>query len=468
MTSSGCDSAPWKPPVEVDQPRRIGAVVAVDGLVIVTDTEDRTAGRREQTDQHQVRGREILELVDEEGAAGRLRDPARVGLCQQDLDRPVDLVIEVDRTLPVECCSILRPHLGQTVDIAAIPSLGVHRCDEAQTNEAERIDPRRERIDVELARCLHEPAQQSPHVGLVDRAPSPSLGRERSRTVDDRRRDRVQGADVEAREIGRTFTHLLLCPLVERNERQRRRWEVPTSQQMAGSFGQYPGLAGTGRSNDARHPCWMGDGRQLVRRQRRFAAVRRGRKESAVLDLYGVHHVDAVDRRGETDGPTVEPRHASVGRRDVAVVGASRRTSRQGTVDDGPPPDVAVPGIDRVRPDQMVQFVVLECVLHPQNEWLSVGCRRRLPIEVDGERDDDANAAPGRPSQRLDRLRRGIDGRAIDLDPFAPDPVVGYGLPCGNDDIPSEDRRSAPGRDIGHHLIRGVVAALAGIVLVRS
>ena len=61
---------------EVDQPGRIGAVVAVDRLVVVAHPEHRAAGRRQQPDEQQVGGREVLELVDEHQPARTLRGHA--------------------------------------------------------------------------------------------------------------------------------------------------------------------------------------------------------------------------------------------------------------------------------------------------------------------------------------------------------------------------------------------------------
>ena len=58
---------------EVDQPAGIGAVVAVDRLVVVAHAEHRAVGPGEQPDEQQVGRREVLELVDEQQPAGPLR-----------------------------------------------------------------------------------------------------------------------------------------------------------------------------------------------------------------------------------------------------------------------------------------------------------------------------------------------------------------------------------------------------------
>ncbi len=110
---------------EVDQPRRIGAVVAVDRLVVVADAEHVAARCGEQADQQQVRGREILELVDEHHTTRPLRGTPGVGLRQQHEQGPIDLIVEVDRALSFEPAAERRPHAGQPVDVAVVLLLGL-------------------------------------------------------------------------------------------------------------------------------------------------------------------------------------------------------------------------------------------------------------------------------------------------------------------------------------------------------
>ena len=80
---------------------RIGAVVAVDRLVVVADAEHAAIGTGQQPNEQQVGGREVLELVDEQHAAGALGREAGPWLAEQDLDRPHDLLVEVERPLPL-------------------------------------------------------------------------------------------------------------------------------------------------------------------------------------------------------------------------------------------------------------------------------------------------------------------------------------------------------------------------------
>ena len=115
----------WEQRGEVDQPRRVGAVVAVDRLVVVADAEHLAARCGEQADQQEVRRREVLELVDEHDTTRPLGGAPGVGLCQQHEQGPVDLVVEVDRALSFEPAAERRPHAGEAVDVAVVLLLGL-------------------------------------------------------------------------------------------------------------------------------------------------------------------------------------------------------------------------------------------------------------------------------------------------------------------------------------------------------
>ena len=62
---------------EVDQPLRVCAVEAVDRLVVVAYAEHAAVGSREQSHQQQMRGSQVLELVDQQHPAGALRGGPR-------------------------------------------------------------------------------------------------------------------------------------------------------------------------------------------------------------------------------------------------------------------------------------------------------------------------------------------------------------------------------------------------------
>ena len=80
----------------VDEEAGVGAGVAVDALVVVADAEHVEAGQRQQAQQQDVGRGEVLELVDEQVAAGALQLAAERAVAEQRLDRGVDLLVEVD------------------------------------------------------------------------------------------------------------------------------------------------------------------------------------------------------------------------------------------------------------------------------------------------------------------------------------------------------------------------------------
>ena len=74
-----------------------------------------------------------------------------IGLREQHEQRPVDLIVEVDRTLPFEPRSERRPDAGQPVDVAVVLLLGLLGRHETEADEAQRLDPRRDRVAVALS-----------------------------------------------------------------------------------------------------------------------------------------------------------------------------------------------------------------------------------------------------------------------------------------------------------------------------
>ena len=101
---------------EVDQELGRRPRIAVDDLVVVADPEAVEARRGEQPDHQQVGRGEVLELVDEHAPAPGLGRRSGVGIGQEDLDGPVDLLVEVDRS-----------EVGQRRPVATEP-VGDARC----------------------------------------------------------------------------------------------------------------------------------------------------------------------------------------------------------------------------------------------------------------------------------------------------------------------------------------------------
>ena len=85
-----------KQPVEVDQEPGIGAGVAVDDLVVVAHAEHVEAGRGQQAQQQHVGRGQVLKLVDQQVPARRPGPAPEGAVGEQRLDRPVDLLVEVD------------------------------------------------------------------------------------------------------------------------------------------------------------------------------------------------------------------------------------------------------------------------------------------------------------------------------------------------------------------------------------
>ena len=81
---------------EVEQEGRVGAGVAVDDLVVVAHAEHVEARRGQQPHQEHVGRREVLQLVDQQVAAAGLGPAAVLAVAQEELDRGVDLLVEVD------------------------------------------------------------------------------------------------------------------------------------------------------------------------------------------------------------------------------------------------------------------------------------------------------------------------------------------------------------------------------------
>ena len=120
---------------EVDQPRGISAVVAVDGLIVVADTEYCCVGACEQADQQQVGGGEVLELVDQHDAARPLGNCPCGMIVDECLECQVDLFVEVDRAGGGELAAELGEDVGEPVDLAVVQRLDLGRCTQPEPSQ---------------------------------------------------------------------------------------------------------------------------------------------------------------------------------------------------------------------------------------------------------------------------------------------------------------------------------------------
>ena len=176
--------------LEAHEPLGRRAGKAVDGLVVVTDPEDRQRRPRQEPQQQHVGGREVLVLVDEQYLGTLLGGEPHPGIAQQNFDTEVDLFVEVDLTVLREVLAIVGEECREALEVAPI---GVfHRLRRAQTepNFGECVDPRRRRIGIGLARVLDVfgVGEDGANVAFVDRLQPGPAAHEPVGPVEDRQR----------------------------------------------------------------------------------------------------------------------------------------------------------------------------------------------------------------------------------------------------------------------------------------
>ena len=165
--------------VVVDEELGVGAGVAVDHLVVVADAEHVVRGRGDEPQHEELRGREVLELVDEQVPALGLRGAAHVRLAQQHFDRAVDLLVVVDGAVGLQLLAVLVEHRAEPGDIVA-SRLDELRVDEAEADLAERLEVRRVHVGVGARLHGHERLDAPAHLPLVDQGPVPRAWRNTS------------------------------------------------------------------------------------------------------------------------------------------------------------------------------------------------------------------------------------------------------------------------------------------------
>ena len=109
----------------VDEPPGVGAVVAVDGLVIVAHAERAEPGCAEQANEQNVGWCEVLELVDEQYPAGPLGSRPGSGVDEQQGDGRQDLRVEIDRARTLHRGIDLLHDLFEATHIAVVAGLDV-------------------------------------------------------------------------------------------------------------------------------------------------------------------------------------------------------------------------------------------------------------------------------------------------------------------------------------------------------
>ena len=127
--------------VVVDEERRIRAGIAVDDLIVVTDAEHVVGRRRDEAQHQELRGREVLELVDEEVPAFGLQLAPDVDVREQHFERAVDLFVVVHHRVVVQTGAIAGEHRREPFDVVA-PGLDALGWDQAEPHLAERFEVR--------------------------------------------------------------------------------------------------------------------------------------------------------------------------------------------------------------------------------------------------------------------------------------------------------------------------------------
>ena len=110
---------------------------------------------------------EVLELVDQEVAALGLRGRPRPGVGQQDLDGPVDLLVEIDRAGVGQRGAVAVESLGDArgVGHGLFDQIG---GGEPEPDGGEGLEIRGDRVGVGLAADLDVALQQVPHRRLLE------------------------------------------------------------------------------------------------------------------------------------------------------------------------------------------------------------------------------------------------------------------------------------------------------------
>ena len=249
--------------VVVDEERGVRARVAVDHLVVVADTEHVVGGRRDQAQHQELRGREVLELVDEQVPALGLELAPDRDVRQQHLERAVDLLVVIHHAVGRHAVAELLEHHREAVDVVA-PRLDLVRRNEPEAHLRERFEVRRVHVGVR-ARTDREQRFDAPaHVPLGEHV------LDVARTAHDVEAERVQRPDLAQRagtHIGEPLFHLGLGPHVVGHRAHRRRTPTALGDEQPEPLGEHARLAGTGRRDDPRRPAGMGDRRELIGRE---------------------------------------------------------------------------------------------------------------------------------------------------------------------------------------------------------
>ena len=115
-----------------------------------------------------MRGREVLELVDEHVAVPGLHPAPELAVGEQHLDRAVDLIVEVDRAPLRERGAVRTERLGEAGHVVAL-GLDLLRVAQAEPDRGEPFEVRREPVGVRARPAAgHEVVDHAADVALVE------------------------------------------------------------------------------------------------------------------------------------------------------------------------------------------------------------------------------------------------------------------------------------------------------------
>ncbi len=358
---------------EVDEELGRRPCVAVNDLIVVPDAEAVVRGGGQQTDEEQVGRVEILELVDEEVAARRLGCGTRLGIGQQDLEGPIDLLVEVDRTEVGQCGPVQRESLGDSGRVRH-GLLDELRGGEPEPDGGKGLDVRRHSVRVGLTPYLDVALQEVPDSRLLEDPQPPGP----AELVADPQPQAVQRTDVEGRrpvDVGAAEPQLARRFVVVGQCRHGARVDAAVTDEVAQALGEHAGLARTGRGNDTGRAGEMADGSQLVRSEIGDGPPPADRPEPSGFGIPAMHHSDPRGEPGRLWRAPVNEQRCAVGEQDVAfgqvdvadVVAFGEPGLRDPIVGEAagrlttvPPDGVATSGVVVVRPDQELQALAAE------------------------------------------------------------------------------------------------------------
>ena len=261
-----------KVPGEVDEEVGVGARVAVDHLVVVADAEHVVRGRGDQPHEQQVRGAQVLELVDQEMPALALHRAAQRGIATQRLDRARDLAVEVGGVVTRERVAVEVVHRRETLDVSAL-ALDVRGGAQPELYLLERFEVGPQRVGVGAERELQMRLDALADLAFVEHAHA-GAGAPHDLVA-----ERVERADLVPRaagQVGEAVLHLRTRPPVVRERAHARGAVAALDHEMAEPRREHRGLARAGRRQDARGPARVQHRGALVGCEFLEGGVRRG------------------------------------------------------------------------------------------------------------------------------------------------------------------------------------------------